>query len=273
MSYRADKQVIDTHTDTHTHTDRYTDRGDDNTRRPKLASGKKLQATYRVTKCGVESLRVLLKFLVWEGFPIFVNQVVGSVNNTAIHLVCGWKETQSSSVMDKSLRLSDAYMRWESMPTLVQIMACRLFGAKPLSEPMLTYCRLGPQEKISINFLSEKIFIHALFDYFHPLKCIWISCLPNGGHFLHSSMCPALTSMSGHIGEVLRIHKLMWQLLENLLCPLWHVACSREHKRDGPQWAGHEIQGDFVASITNHLTSGAAAAVIVSRADMLEKIK
>ena len=38
MSYRADKQVIDTHTDTHT--DRYTDRGDDNTRRPKLASGK-----------------------------------------------------------------------------------------------------------------------------------------------------------------------------------------------------------------------------------------
>ena len=37
MSYRADKQVIDTHT----HTDRYTDRGDDNTRRPKLASGKK----------------------------------------------------------------------------------------------------------------------------------------------------------------------------------------------------------------------------------------
>ena len=36
MSYRADKQVIDTHT----HTDRYTDMGDDNTRRPKLASGK-----------------------------------------------------------------------------------------------------------------------------------------------------------------------------------------------------------------------------------------
>ena len=36
MSYRADKQVIDTHT----HTDRYTDRGDDNTRRPKLATGK-----------------------------------------------------------------------------------------------------------------------------------------------------------------------------------------------------------------------------------------
>ena len=40
MSYRADKQVIDTHT--HRHTDSYTDAGDDNTRRPKLASGKKM---------------------------------------------------------------------------------------------------------------------------------------------------------------------------------------------------------------------------------------
>ena len=39
MSYRADKQVIDTHT--HGHTDRHTEAGDDNTHRPKLASGKK----------------------------------------------------------------------------------------------------------------------------------------------------------------------------------------------------------------------------------------
>ena len=42
MSYRADKQVVDTHTHTHGHTDRHTDAGDDNTRRPKLASGKKV---------------------------------------------------------------------------------------------------------------------------------------------------------------------------------------------------------------------------------------
>ena len=40
MSYRADKQVIDTHTD------RYTDTGDDNTRRPKLASGNKMGIWY-----------------------------------------------------------------------------------------------------------------------------------------------------------------------------------------------------------------------------------
>ena len=29
-------------------------------------------------------------------------------------------------------------------PSLVQITACRLFGDKPLSEPMLDYCQLDP---------------------------------------------------------------------------------------------------------------------------------
>ena len=38
MSYRTDKLVIDGHTDTHTYT--HTHAGNDNTRRPKLASGK-----------------------------------------------------------------------------------------------------------------------------------------------------------------------------------------------------------------------------------------
>ena len=37
-----------------------------------------------------------------------------------------------------------AYMRQWLGSALVQIMACRLFGAKPLSEPMLGYCQLEP---------------------------------------------------------------------------------------------------------------------------------
>ena len=37
---------------------------------------------------------------------------------------------------------SDAYMCQWTGSTLVQIMACHLFGAKPLPEPTLTYCRL-----------------------------------------------------------------------------------------------------------------------------------
>ena len=37
-----------------------------------------------------------------------------------------------------------AYMRRWSGSALVQIMACRLFGAKSLSKPMLGYCQLEP---------------------------------------------------------------------------------------------------------------------------------
>ena len=43
----------------------------------------------------------------------------------------------------KSLRPSDAYMHWQHRPSLVQIMACRLTGAKPLFEPMLELL-IGP---------------------------------------------------------------------------------------------------------------------------------
>ena len=57
-----------------------------------------------------------------------------------------------------SLWLSNAYRRQWTMSTLVQIMACRLDGAKPLSEPMLIYCQLDPKEHISI--------FHLKFEYF-----------------------------------------------------------------------------------------------------------
>ena len=40
-----------------------------------------------------------------------------------------------------SLRPSDANRRHQPRPSLVQIIACCLFGTKPLSEPMLEYCQ------------------------------------------------------------------------------------------------------------------------------------
>ena len=39
---------------------------------------------------------------------------------------------------------SAAYMRQRTGSALLQIMACRLVGAKPLSKPMLEYCQLDP---------------------------------------------------------------------------------------------------------------------------------
>ena len=66
-------------------------------------------------------------------------------------------------------------VRWNG-PAFVQIMACRLDSAKPLSEPMPTYCQLEPKEHISIKFYLK-------FKYFHSRKCIWTFHLRNGSHF------------------------------------------------------------------------------------------
>ena len=40
-------------------------------------------------------------------------------------------------------------------PSLLQIIACRLFGAKPLSEPMLPYSQLDTKEHISVKCYSR----------------------------------------------------------------------------------------------------------------------
>ena len=60
---------------------------------------------------------------------------------------------------------------------LVQIMACGLFGAKPLPKPMLGYCQLDPQEQISVKFESN-------YKALHSRKCIWKYRLRNGAHFV-----------------------------------------------------------------------------------------
>ena len=56
---------------------------------------------------------------------------------------------------------SAAYMRRWTRSSLVQIIACRLFGAKPLTKPMLVYCQLEPYEKLQRNFNQyTELFIH-----------------------------------------------------------------------------------------------------------------
>ena len=48
--------------------------------------------------------------------------------------------------------LSAAYMRpWIGL-ALIQIMACRLLGAKPLSKPVLGCYKLDPYEQTSVKF-------------------------------------------------------------------------------------------------------------------------
>ena len=59
--------------------------------------------------------------------------------------------TCSKTYIINSLRPSGTYMCLKTKPSLVQIMAWRLFGAKPLSEPMMIYCQLNPKEDNSVK--------------------------------------------------------------------------------------------------------------------------
>ena len=71
-------------------------------------------------------------------------------------------------------------------PSLVKIIVCRLFGAKPLSEPMLYYCQLEPKELalVELYFICYKsnIFIKKMRLKMSSGKCR-IFCL--GLNVLH----------------------------------------------------------------------------------------
>ena len=82
-----------------------------------------------------------------------------------------WRQTQKQIIMSiNSLRPSDASMRQQNKPSLVQLMACRLFGAKPFSEPMLEYFQLDPRNKLqwvfnrNINvFIQENTYVYVAY--------------------------------------------------------------------------------------------------------------
>ena len=106
-----------------------------------------------------------------------------------------------------SLRPSDAYMRQYNIPTLLQIMTCRLFGAKPLSEPTLPYCQLIPTEHISMKFYSK-------FTSFHSRRCTGKCRLRNGGHFVSASMCWLMCELASHCGCIYQSRHLIHVRLE-----------------------------------------------------------
>ena len=77
-------------------------------------------------------------------------------------------------------------------PSLVQIMACRLFGVKPLSKPMLGYCHFGP---LWTNF-SEVLIKIQNFSFKCPIlttvvpgfPAIWLA-VPFGANGAHLGIC------------------------------------------------------------------------------------
>ena len=101
----------------------------------------------------------------WSLYPIFQYRHCNSFEDQALlDFIYGCPSSKKLLVLH-SLRPSDAYMHHQPRPSLVQIMACRLFGAKTLSQPMLYYCQLDPYEQTSVKLYSK-------FKHFHSRKCI-----------------------------------------------------------------------------------------------------
>ena len=122
--------------------------------------------------------QTLVKF---QNTIVFFEQIENVVCKTAalclgLHVLravqgdCDGQLCNSFSI--HSLRTSDAYMRHQSRPSLVQIMACRLLGSKPLSEPMLHYCQLDLMKKLQSNCIrSSNIFFQE--NELENVVCCW----------------------------------------------------------------------------------------------------
>ena len=65
----------------------------------------------------------------WLGAEYMTSHYLNQCSPNSLTHICGTSATYTRQ-----------WFRW----ALVQIMACRLFGAKPLSEPKLGYCQLDP---------------------------------------------------------------------------------------------------------------------------------
>ena len=55
-------------------------------------------------------------------------------------------------LINNSSRPSDANMCQQTIPSMVQIMACRFFADKHLSDPMMAYYHFVPEQHISMKF-------------------------------------------------------------------------------------------------------------------------
>ena len=92
------------------------------------------------------------KSMKWIEFQVHLGLVQALLHKPSIRVleICYMLQRVTNSSPS-----SGAYMRQWTWSPLVKIMACHLFGAKPLPEPMLSYCQLYSWEtEIWIEILS-----------------------------------------------------------------------------------------------------------------------
>ena len=73
---------------------------------------------------------------------------------------------------------------------MFQVMTCRLFGAEPLPETMMTSRQLDPKEHNSVIFESKQMKLR-------PRKSIGKCRLQNSSHFVRTTACSVDHVQSG----------------------------------------------------------------------------
>ena len=98
-------------------------------------------------------------------------RVLTNPSNYDISLLAAPEVVKITTTSDKNVKMT-IFLCFNSLPpsavytcmrqwngsAVVQAMACRLFGAKPLPEPMLTYFQLNPYEQTTVKFAFKYIF-------------------------------------------------------------------------------------------------------------------
>ena len=101
----------------------------------------------------------------------------------------------------------------------VQIMACRLFGAKALSKPKLGYCQLDLKKQTVIFYQNTKFFIHE--NSYEYIVYEMTSILSRG--WWVKSFC-SFSVLSKHWLDIwydIHIRQVMLQLSSSHTCQVW----------------------------------------------------
>ena len=136
------------------------------------------------------------------------------------------------------LQLNEAgwHMHQRHGSLLVQIMASRLRGTKPLPESAVTCCQWDPWKQTSVKFQTK---YKILFR-----KCIWRCFLQNVGHFLPACLFLALIFHPSHIASLAVGGSLTSERDSWLIERSWPIALRGKHNH----WT-------FQGTVSNMLTS------------------
>ena len=111
-------------------------------------------------------------------------------------------------------------MRQWTGSALVQVMAWRHFGIKPLPEAMLTYCQFDPQEQTSVKYQSK-------FKYFLWRKCVWFS------HKMATILsCSAICILRKSNMNYTKVCRRSMLVVDDPV-PIWHQCMGNHHDDKG----------------------------------------